>query len=875
MPPAYDQVVRLTEPTLPPAQRRVVLKEFARLTGWRPSYELEYPELDPLANAHLVVEHGLDNAAVISFLKEGKGFSDLGSEDRLRLLGVSYNNLVDWHFFPRRDRLTFVYNRTDPPHENTVYISEHPDAWRVEAFNQVIGRRLNPNVKSLDQALIDTIAYWKKSVAAELRGKIELSDISLLFNSILFVRALEDDRKNRGQRPAQNLLELWVAPAHPQSLRAAIETQLRALGHSNVPNGFIDLNRLNTFNALDRDTVQYLISDFYNIKTTPYKYDFSVMSKHALSKIYEQYVSLLRQKDSPQQTLFPGINDLPAADSNRSFGSYYTPQFIARFFARYLQENLPPRTFRSLTTCDPACGSGIFLRTLLELQCDPLQEVGDFRQIIEPAFRGILGIDIDENAAQATSLSLNLLYLVLTGDFPPDLKVEVAESILYCTKHPELKSSFDVVIANPPYLKWDSLREQLRKRISSFMGTHRVGKPDMFLAQLKLGMELVKPGGFLLYVVPHSFMLAENASKVRHTITSDFWVRFVADLSRIPVFENVGAYVVLLVIQKKSQAIQEEPLATIVRCVDFPGKALQDALDGKRLSTDYYQIYDQSQAAFNGVGWKFVPPSESGLKSKLSRFPSLDKFLTIREGFVTGADDVFVLDNKHVPAGESTVWIPVLHDREMKPYSVPSKTKRAVFYPYLNGDKLDGDQVRSLFPLTWRHLRSHMKKLNDRSAVRRGQLKWWCPERPRSPENMLRTKLVSPHLVLRPRFSLDERGSFAVSHCPLMYPTEPGDDVFVLRYYLAVLNSSVGYWQIAHLSDRYSRGYAMLEKKTLSQLRVPDSAAVPQSRMQKIQNLVKTLITDNDNVAAEAELDAIVAELYSLSRDDRQEIGME
>ena len=31
-----------------------------------PSYELEYPELDAVANGHLVVEHGLDNTAVLT-----------------------------------------------------------------------------------------------------------------------------------------------------------------------------------------------------------------------------------------------------------------------------------------------------------------------------------------------------------------------------------------------------------------------------------------------------------------------------------------------------------------------------------------------------------------------------------------------------------------------------------------------------------------------------------------------------------------------------------------------------------------------------------------------------------------------------------------
>lgn len=457
MPPGYDQVVRLTEPTLPAAQRRVVLKEFARATGWRPSYEIEYPDLEALSNGHLVVEQGLDPAAVISFLKDGRSFSALSREDRLRLLAVSYNNLVDWHFFPQRDRLTFVYNRSDPPMESHVFLSERPDSWRVEAFNQVIGRRPSPNLKSLDQALIDTISYWKRAIASELRTDIELSDISLLFNSILFVRALEDDRRHRGGNTGDSLLATWIGPNPPPSFRVCIEQRLRSLGASGLPAEFIDLDRLGAFQALDHSTVQMLFADFYDVKSTPYKYDFSIMSKHALSKIYEQYVCLLRQKDSPQRFLFPGIANLPDTTSNRALGSYYTPQYIARFFARFLQENLTPPVFRSLRTCDPTCGSGIFLRTILEMQCDPLQETGNLQSVVGPAFQGVLGIDIDENACQATRLSLYLLHLVLTGGFPGNLHIERAESILHLTQHSELKGSFDAVVSNPPYLGWNRL----------------------------------------------------------------------------------------------------------------------------------------------------------------------------------------------------------------------------------------------------------------------------------------------------------------------------------------------------------------------------------------------------------------------------------
>ena len=71
---------------------------------------------------------------------------------------------------------------------------------------------------------------------------------------------------------------------------------------------------------------------------------------------------------------------------------------------------MPPIAFKRLKTLEPAVGSGIFLRTLLEMQCDPLQERVT-TDLIETAFSNVLGIDIDPNAVQAALLSLSLLHL--------------------------------------------------------------------------------------------------------------------------------------------------------------------------------------------------------------------------------------------------------------------------------------------------------------------------------------------------------------------------------------------------------------------------------------------------------------------------------
>src|SRR5579862_7731169 len=150
-PSAYETVLRLTNPELPPSQRRIALREFALLNGWRPSDEMDdYPGTERFANGNLVVEHGLDNSAVISFLRADCPFLALNRIDQNRLLCISYNNMVDWHVFPDQVGATFVYNRVDPPFTRRILLSEQSDFWRAEAFDRITGRKPNPNVKSLE-----------------------------------------------------------------------------------------------------------------------------------------------------------------------------------------------------------------------------------------------------------------------------------------------------------------------------------------------------------------------------------------------------------------------------------------------------------------------------------------------------------------------------------------------------------------------------------------------------------------------------------------------------------------------------------------------------------------------------------------------------
>jgi hypothetical protein len=90
---AYEELLRIVDSGTPPDLKVVAMRGFAEQLQWTPSYEFQASFGVDAAGDHLVVEHGLDNSAIISFLKVPYRASDLTQFQLRSLLAISYNNL--------------------------------------------------------------------------------------------------------------------------------------------------------------------------------------------------------------------------------------------------------------------------------------------------------------------------------------------------------------------------------------------------------------------------------------------------------------------------------------------------------------------------------------------------------------------------------------------------------------------------------------------------------------------------------------------------------------------------------------------------------------------------------------------------------------
>ncbi|MEG3088148.1 Eco57I restriction-modification methylase domain-containing protein [Sphingomonas sp. PB4P5] len=629
---------------------------------------------------------------------------------------------------------------------------------------------------------------------------------------------------------------------------------------------YISLKKLGSLSRMDKVTAYNLIRDFYSPKEAPYDLNFALMSKHALSRIYERFVSLLvpDDVDSAQLSFIAGV---PSERTPIRTGAVYTPQFVASFFARYIRENTTPRRFRSLTSFDPACGSGIFLRNLLELQCSPL-DPNLTKATISDLFGRSVGYDRDANASEATRLSLALLHLVATDRLPTNLAIYAEDVIATAQAGGLVANQFGAVMTNPPYIKLDHLSAADRSIHSDYLGDQFKGRLDTYISFVKLCLEVTEPGGLACFVLPQTFLTARNSELFRREISKKFDVKCLIDLSAINVFDGVGAYSILLVIQRRLAGEGPAGSAIIAQASDFVGAALQAVLDGQLVNDPYYKVFEVSQAFFAGKTWVIIGPDAMVLDQKLNVLPKLGEYLDIFQGFVTGADDVFIIPKMDVADGEIEIFLDYMPDRQIGRFSLPARSVEVVFYPYLGLRPITEDELQRKFPKTWQYLVANRPKLEKRK--RSPGTPWWKPERPREPTRMRSPKIICPHLMLTPRFAVDARGRFATSHGPVMIAKDSGEGQTLLYFFCGILNSIVSSWYLRTYVPTYSKGYSRLEPATLKNLPVPDFRLIDPVKLERFLQLVKQ---SNKDLSVEDEIDELVIEFYGLGPSERRALG--
>jgi SAM-dependent methyltransferase len=243
--------------------------------------------------------------------------------------------------------------------------------------------------------------------------------------------------------------------------------------------------------------------------------------------------------------------------ARRRGGIYYTPASIVESILAAALDPLlteaaraadPLHTLQALRVLDPACGAGYFLVAAA-------QRIAAALAAADPAGRPaawwwdtaagcVYGVDSDPAAIDLARYSF---YLAGAGDGPalPEYQLHCDDALAAL---PAEWASFDAVVGNPPYLPH---RAQATAPKAAHRGRYTAaqGQYDLSGLFIERGLELLRPGGRLGYIVPNKFMAADYGASLRALLARETSILRLEDVSADGLFPGAATYPVILVAQ--------------------------------------------------------------------------------------------------------------------------------------------------------------------------------------------------------------------------------------------------------------------------------------------------------------------------------------
>ena len=551
-------------------------------------------------------------------------------------------------------------------------------------------------------------------------------------------------------------------------------------------------------------------------------------------------------------------------DDVRALGVVYTPSAVAAPMVRLALAPLiagrSAEELLALRVCDPALGEGAFLVEVIDVIASAVVEAWTRTSsdasapadgttwVLEARARVaahcVFGVDIDGRAVDAARAA--------TGAPASALRVGDALALDWAAEFPDVfaRGGFDVVVANPPYIRQERLVDKaLLERFASYDGV-----ADLYVYFVELAHQILRPDGRYCLIVPNKWLTTAYGKALRAFLATSTSIDGVADLARAPLFADADAFPCIVWGTKTGGRV------TPVRAVRAGASTtVGDALGGGELVP---------RARWRAEPWHLDGGSERALLERIeAAFPKLGERVPQRpsRGVVTGCNRAFVIDGATraqildaEPAAAALIR-PFVKGRDVRAW----RTTMAHRYVLL----IDRGTELAELPVLHAHLAQFRRELEPRPAEHEGA---WTGRKPgnyawhelQDPVGPL-VKARAPRLLYQdiqtsPACALDD-GDVVPDTTVWVLPT---DDRFVL----AVLNSPMYGWYAQRRFPPALNGAVRPKLAYLSALPIPALAA---DAMRAITALVDRRLAEPLAPQLDAEIAAAVADAYELSTAER------
>jgi len=514
-------------------------------------------------------------------------------------------------------------------------------------------------------------------------------------------------------------------------------------------------------------------------------------------------------------------------------GAFFTPDYIIDFIINEIQPK------ENETNLDPSCGCGAFLVGLTDYYKKTFNK--PIKKIIK---ENIFGSDILEYNIHRAKLILTIYAL------QNDEQLNDSDFNLYHqdSLRTSWKMSFDNIVGNPPYVKFQDLTDDNRSYLTKHWTTVKGGTFNLYFAFFELGYNLLNPTGKLGYITPNNYFTSLAGESLRKYFLNQKCITRIIDFSHKKVFDAQTYTAITFLNKQQNAAITYDRINNEYSPETFLANA-----NG---SPNYLEN-------LNVKKWRLLKSDEQqNIKNIETIGKPIGKLFDIFVGIATLKDEIFFIDSSKQKNGyyikttnngtfeiEKEIVKPVYKISDFRTQEEIEYNTRKIICPYniKNGiaTAIYENDFKKKYPKCYAYFLTERENLlaRDKGKVIYEPFYVWGRTQGLTRKGK---KILNPTFSPHPRFLLveEEEGFFTNGYglyfreqesnnlfCDLINPITEIKNIDVVQ---KILNSIVMDYYVTKTSVAIEGGYPCYQKNFIEKFTIPE---LSQEEIETIRSL--------------------------------------
>jgi hypothetical protein len=407
-----------------------------------------------------------------------------------------------------------------------------------------------------------------------------------------------------------------------------------------------------------------------------------------------------------------------------------------------------------------------------------------------------------------------------------------------------IQPTYDVVIANPPYVRSTRLSASYRKFLKENFSESFHGSADLYSYFIVSGISCLKQNGVMAFISPAGFLRSASCQNLRNFILKNATFKSLVDLGETRIFNNASVHAAIYTLSK-SQSKNDT-----IRYSE-----INSSPELEKLCLDPSSMPEAIADIACNRGWSFHSNNQNFYK--LDRIMNSSKPLSefgikVYSGIRTGYAKAFYLEENQFEQFSHDVqqkWIkPIILPSNILRWTGTKKRHHLIFVPH-NAERPPLEILN--------HLESHRSLLEKRNEVESSD-EWYRLRSCSYYAIMQKRKIIFPDLSSKQRFSLCEENSLVADGAYFLDSDDP-----VL---LGILNSEFANLYFSNrcssVGNLKAQGRFRFKKTFIKDFPLPGCFSEATTIRSKIKKVVNDMLLNGETLENKKVLDQAVEEFY-------------